>query len=144
VPPLAAAWVTLVERKSRYLLVDRVADLKAATVCGAAAVAFHGVPASHRKTVTFDNGKEFAQHEVLAQQTGIETYFAKPYSAWQRGTNENTNGLIRQFLPKGTDLARVPPSRIDQVQDLLNNRPRRCLDYRTPHEVFTPSPARCN
>ena len=82
------------------------------------------------------NGKEFAEHEQLAIETALKIFFAKPYCAWQRGTNENTNGLIRQFFPKGTDLANVPEHRFTKVQHLLNNRPRKRLGYRTPNEVL--------
>jgi IS30 family transposase len=136
--------LTLVDRKSRYTLIERVRDLQADTVCDAAATALCSVPRQVRKTTTFDNGKEFARHGELSRQTGVDVYFAESYCAWQRGTNENTNGLIRQFYPKGSDLARQSPSRINRVQELLNHRPRRCLGYRTPHEVFTNIRPRCN
>jgi len=93
-------------------------------------------PAVLRKTLTLDNGKEFAEHGQLAVEAALKVYFAKPYCAWQRGTNENTNGLIRQFFPKGTDLANIPEHRFTKVQHLLNNRPRKRLGYRTPNEVL--------
>jgi IS30 family transposase len=128
--------VTLVDRKSRYTLVEKVPDLKADTVTEASVAALKSVPREKRKSVTFDNGKEFAGHEELARRAGVDVYFAYPHCPWQRGTNENTNGLLRQFFPKGTDLARVSSARLNQVQELLNHRPRRCLGYRTPHEVF--------
>ena len=136
--------LTLVDRKSRFLLMGQIDDLTAATVLDVAIDALHRVPRHARKTATFDNGKEFARHEELSRRTGLAVYFARPYSAWQRGTNENTNGLIRQFYPKGTDLVRQARSRISQVQDLLNHRPRRCLGYRTPHEAFTNIRPRCD
>ena len=136
--------VTLVDRKTRLVLIGRVCNLKSATVCGAATDALRRVPCQARKTATFDNGKEFAQHEELCRRTGVDVYFAQPYCSWQRGSNENTNGLIRQFFPKGSDLARQPASRINQVQELLNHRPRRCLGYRTPHEAFTNIRPRCD
>jgi len=136
--------VTLVDRKSRLSLLERVCRLLSQAVCDAAAEALFSVPPQARKTTTFDNGKEFAEHEELARRTGVQVFFADPYCSWQRGSNENTNGLIRQFFPKGTDLARQPVSRIHQVQELLNHRPRRCLGYRTPHEVFTNIHPRCN
>jgi transposase, IS30 family len=136
-PPGRGGALTLVDRKSRYLLMARVKNLKADTVCEASVKTFQMVPRKYRKTATFDNGKEFASHAKLSRRTGLAVYFARPYSPWQRGTNENTNGLIRQFFPKGTDLASVPEPRINQVQELLNNRPRRCLGYRTPNEVFS-------
>jgi len=135
--------VTLVDRKTRLVLIERVADLKSDTVNDATVTALRPVPRKNRKTVTFDNGKEFVGHEELSRRTGLAVYFAKPYCSWQRGTNEHTNGLIRQFFPKGTDLARQPIARIHQVQDLLNHRPRRCLGYRTPHEAFNGIRPRC-
>jgi transposase, IS30 family len=128
--------VSLVERKSGYLLMGRVVDLRAATVRQSAATLYRRTPSALRKTLTLDNGKEFAEHEQLAAETALKVYFAKPYCAWQRGTNENTNGLIRQFFPKGTDLARTPEHRLLTVQDLLNNRPRKRLGYKTPLEVL--------
>jgi IS30 family transposase len=128
--------VTLVDRKSGYLLLGKVRDLRAPTVHQAAARKYQAIPAALRKTLTLDNGKEFAEHEQLALEAALKIYFAKPYSAWQRGTNENTNGLIRQFFPKGTDLASIPEHRFTKVQQLLNDRPRKRLGYRTPNEVL--------
>jgi IS30 family transposase len=130
--------VTLVERKSGYLLLGRVRNLRAATVRQAAARRYAATPTALRKTLTLDNGKEFAEHEQLAVDAALRIYFAKPYCAWQRGTNENTNGLIRQFFPKGTDLAHIPERRFTKVQHLLNDRPRKRLGYRTPNEVLAP------
>lgn len=128
--------VTLVERKSGYLLLGRVPDLQAATVRQAAARQYRTTPAALRKTLTLDNGKEFAEHEQLEVEAALRIYFAKPYCAWQRGTNENTNGLVRDFFPKGTDLANLPEHRFTRVQQLLNDRPRKRLGYRTPNEVL--------
>jgi transposase, IS30 family len=128
--------VTLVERKSGYTMLGRVDDLKAPTVRQAAGELYAGIPAVLRKTLTLDNGKEFAHHEQLANDANLKIFFAKPYCAWQRGTNENTNGLIRQFFPKGTDLASVSRARFTKVQQLLNNRPRKRLGYLTPCEVL--------
>jgi IS30 family transposase len=128
--------VSLVERKSGYLLRGRAANLQATTVRKVAATLYRQTPPALRKTLTLDNGKEFAEHEQLAAEATLKIYFADPYCAWQRGTNENTNGLIRQFFPKGTDLARIPDHRFTTVQELLNDRPRRRLGYRTPREVL--------
>jgi len=130
--------VSLVERKSGYLLLARAGDLHAPTVCGTMAELYRFMPPALRKTLTLDNGKEFAEHERLAAEAALKVYFADPYCAWQRGTNENTNGLIRQFFPKGTDLARIPEHRFTKVQQLLNDRPRKRLGYRTPSEVLKP------
>ena len=128
--------VTLVERKSGYLLLGKVPTLQAATVRQTAAELYRATPPKLRKTLTLDNGKEFAEHERLTKEAALRIYFAKPYCAWQRGTNENTNGLIRQFFPKGTDLVGIPNHRFTKVQQLLNNRPRKRLGYRTPNEVL--------
>ncbi len=128
--------VTLVERKSGYLLLAKVPNLQAATVRQAAAQKYATTPKTLRKTLTLDNGKEFAEHEQLEVEAALRIYFAKPYRAWQRGTNENTNGLVRDFFPKGTDLASLPEHRFTKVQQLLNDRPRKRLGYRTPNEVL--------
>jgi IS30 family transposase len=128
--------VTLVERKSGYLLLGKADNLRAATVRRAATELYHTTRPALRKTLTLDNGKEFAEHKQLAADTKLKVYFAEPYCPWQRGSNENTNGLIRQFFPKGTDLAKVPKHRFTKVQHLLNNRPRKRLGYRTPLEVL--------
>lgn len=135
--------VTLVDRKSRFTLVEKVGDLKADSVTEACIGALRGVPRRKRHSATFDNGREFAGHEMLARRSRVKVYFAEPHAPWQRGTNENTNGLIRQYFPKGTDLANVSRARIKQVQELLNHRPRRCLGYLTPHEVFHGIRPRC-
>jgi IS30 family transposase len=89
-----------------------------------------------RKTMTFGNGKEFAGFKELEKSVGFCCYFADPYSSYQRGTNENTNGLLRQFFPKGTDFNEFSEEEIDKAAALINNRPRKCLNYRTPHEVL--------
>jgi transposase, IS30 family len=128
--------VTLVERKSGYVLLGKAKDLRATTVRQSTANLYRPLPPALRKTLTLDNGKEFAEHQHLEAEASVKIYFAQPYCAWQRGTNENTNGLIRQFFPKGTDLAKVPEQRFKKVQDLLNNRPRKRLGYRTPLEVL--------
>lgn len=128
--------VTLVERKSGYLLLGKVPNLQAATVRQVAARRYATTPPALRKTLTLDNGKEFAEHEELELEAALRIYFAKPYCAWQRGTNENTNGLVRDFFPKGTDLANIPEHRYTKVQQLLNDRPRKRLGYRTPNEVL--------
>jgi len=87
-------------------------------------------------TITADNGKEFSEHQYVAQRLDIDFYFAHPYSSWERGLNEHTNGLIRQYLPKKTDFTQVSKEEIISIQDKLNHRPRKILNYRTPFEVF--------
>ncbi|MEJ7592724.1 MAG: IS30 family transposase [Planctomycetaceae bacterium] len=89
-----------------------------------------------RHTLTTDNGTEFAEHKAIETQLGMKIYFAHPYSSWERGTNENTNGLIRQYFPKGMDLKNVSPAQLAHVERKLNNRPRKCLEFQTPSEVF--------
>ena len=129
------AILSLVERTSRYTLLHK---LEAATSANTtAAILAKLLP--HRKnvhTITADNGKEFAGHQEVA--AGLETafYFATPYHAWERGLNENTNGLVRQYFPKGSSLANVSSDDVTRVQNLLNSRPRKTLDYNSPDEVF--------
>lgn len=134
--------VSLVERKSGYTLLVRVDDRRAATVRHAAQRPLAKLPKHLRRTLTFDNGKEFAEHEALAQATGMSVYFAQPYCAWQRGTNENTNGLVRQYLPKGTDLTSYSHYDVALIQSSLNDRPRKRLGYLTPREVLIKNAAR--
>jgi transposase, IS30 family len=127
--------VTLVERKSRYTLACQ-ADTKEAGPVGEAIIE---LLRPHKKlchTITFDNGKEFAQHAYIASCLKAQVYFAHPYCSWERGLNENTNGLLRQYFPKGTDLRAVTQSQVQDAVYALNHRPRKCLGYKTPHEVF--------
>ncbi len=114
----------------------RTNPLQSEAVVQAARRRLGKLPRNLRRTATFDNGKEFAQHEKLARLLGLKVYFAKPYCAWQRGTNENTNGLLRQFFPKGTDFTRLSHHEVARAEKLLNERPRRRLGYRTPAEVL--------
>jgi IS30 family transposase len=94
------------------------------------------MPGEARRTMTYDNGLEFSDHENVTIETGMRIYFAKPYSSWQRGTNENRNGLLRWFLPKDKDLDSLTDKDIKTIQDLINNRPMKCLNFKTPAEVF--------
>ena len=127
--------VTMVERKSRFALVCKVKTKTAQEV--ADAIIKHLSPiACMVKTMTYDNGKEFAQHERVSQTLKCKAYFAHPYSSWERGTNENTNGLIRQYYPKKSSFIRIKSEHTKMLMDKLNNRPRKCLDYETPSEVF--------
>ena len=88
------------------------------------------------KTITFDNGKEFTLHEKIAQSLECKTYFAKPYHSWERGQNENANGLLRQYFPKGMELIDVTIKQVFKAVHKLNNRPKKCLNFKTPYEVF--------
>ena len=127
---------TLVERTSRLVLRARMDALDAQTARCALERAFDAVPASLRKTLTYDRGAEIARHAELTRGTGIKVYFADPYSPWQRASNENANGLIRQYLPNGVDLAPFGRDQLDEIAERLNNRPRKILDFMTPNEVF--------
>ena len=127
---------TLVERTSRLVLLARMDGLDADTTRCAFERSFENVPEPLRKTLTYDRGTEMARHKTLTQNTGIVVYFADPYSPWQRGSNENANGLIRQYLPKGTDLSPFTQDQLNEIAERLNNRPRKVLDFETPNEVF--------
>ena len=127
---------THVDRKSRYLIAEKLDDKKATTMSVATIKAFYKIPLRCRKTLTIDNGKEFAKFKEIEKKTGLDIYFSDPYSPWQRGTNENTNGLLRQYFPKGRNLTLIDDQRLATAVKKLNNRPRKCLNYQTPHEVF--------
>jgi len=128
---------TLVERATRLTLLTKLAGTDAVSACRGFTRTFRTVPEPLRKTLTYDRGKEMTQHEALAASAKVRVFFADPQSPWQRGTNENTNGLLRQFFPKGTDLAMVTQRDLARVAALLNGRPRKCLQWRTPLEAFT-------
>jgi len=127
---------TLAERKSLLTRLRKTDSKNADEVALAVGDALLDMPTSWVKTITFDNGTEFAKHETIAHILSVAIYFAAPYSSYQRGTNENTNGLIRRFLPKGTDFRQVTQTCLEHIENLLNNRPRKKLQYRTPNEVF--------
>jgi len=128
---------TLVERTTRYTILVPLGNQKdALSVREAYAKAFKTVPDELRKTLTYDQGKEMSEHQQFTIDTGIQVFFAHPASPWERGTNENTNGLIRQYFPKGTDFAQVSEDEIKKVQRKLNNRPRKALNFYKPDEVF--------
>ena len=129
------ALVTLVERKSLYTVIRSVIHKTAAAV--RAAVVDGLTPYIDRvHTITYDNGREFTDHEGMASDLETRIYFAHPYASWERGLNENTNGLIRQYFPKDRDLRTVTTCEIEKAMDKLNHRPRKSLGYRTPYEVF--------
>lgn len=127
---------THVDRKSRYLIASKLTNKKASSMSAGTIKAFRKIPIINRKTLTLDNGKEFADFKEIEVKIGLDVYFADPYSPWQRGTNENTNGLLRQYFPKGSDLRIISDQQLALVVKRLNNRPRKCLNYQTPHEVF--------
>jgi IS30 family transposase len=128
---------TLVERTTRLVLLARLDGTDALSAREGFTRKLKHVPTPLRKTLTYDRGKEMAEHERLAQRLAIRVFFADPHSPWQRGTNENTNGLLRQYLPKGTDLSGYTQRELNAIAQRLNTRPRKCLDWATPLEVFT-------
>ena len=125
--------VTLVDMNTRFLVALKVKDKGARTVAEQVLRGLDGLPCH---SITFDNGKEFARHKEMAAGLGTQVYFAHPHSPWERGTNENTNGLIREYLPKGTDFRNYTDEDVEAVVKSLNNRPRKVLDYKTPAEAF--------
>jgi IS30 family transposase len=127
--------LSAVERKSKLTRLRQL-QTKAAAEMKNASVALLGPLAARVHTITVDNGKEFCEHEQIAAGLQARIYFAHPYASWERGLNENTNGLVRQYFPKKYDFSRITDSDLQQVEDLLNNRPRKTLGYRTPNEVF--------
>lgn len=131
--------VTMVERVSRYTLI-RLAQSKEAIQVSAAICSALCVHRDKVLTQTYDNGKEFALHGLLADVLDSDAYFAHPYHSWERGLNENTNGLIRQYFPKGTNFAEVTPEEVAEVEAKLNCRPRKCLDYQNPNDIFFAPP----
>ena len=127
---------TLVERTSRTTILVPLDNREAVTVRKSFAREIKQVPRQMKLTLTYDQGREMAEHTLFTKQTKVKVYFAHPASPWERGTNENTNGLIRQFFPRGTDFNRLSRRAIKKVQHLLNGRPRKTLNWQTPYEVF--------
>ena len=127
---------TLVERRSSYLAAARILNRRSETLTLAVLEAYGAIPNSLIHTITLDNGPEFYQFAHLDEALKCKIFFADPYSAWQRGANENTNGLLRQIFPRKTSFKDLCQNHIDSVVDMLNHRPRKRLGYHTPHEVF--------
>lgn len=127
------AIVSIVDRKSKLLRMQKVKRKTGELVQSAICIELNDLPVH---TLTSDNGREFAEHEKIAEQLNAKFYFCNPYSSWERGLNENTNGLIRQYFPKKSDFATISIERIKEVEDLLNNRPRKTLGFQTPNEVY--------
>jgi IS30 family transposase len=126
----------LVERTSRLVLLAKMSDATAASALAGFSAKLNSIAAPLRQSLTYDQGKEMARHAELAAQTGVKVYFCDPHSPWQRGTCENTNGLLRQYLPKGTDLSIHTQAELDAIADSLNTRPRAIHDWQTPLQVF--------
>lgn len=131
----SGAIVTLAERKSRLYLVQYV-PAKTATAVADAIIRILEPYKTHVHTITADNGSEFVEHERVAEALEAKVYFAHPYCSWERGLNENSNGLLRQYVPKGSDLSLVSPQALSAFERRLNLRPRKCLGFRQPQVVF--------
>lgn len=129
--------VTLVERNTRFALVGRTASKEAEEVTRAICATFKTLPQQSRLSLTLDNGKEFARHEEVARTTGMDVFFARPHHSWERGTNENTNGLIRRLHPKKSSFAGIGKAELKRIDGYLNDRPRKCLGWMTPREKMT-------
>lgn len=127
------AIVSLVERKSKFVRLEKVTHHTAELVGQAIREQLQPLQVH---TITSDNGREFAQHQSIAQQLNADFYFAHPYASWERGLNENTNGLVRQYFPKKSDFSKITDRQLKKVVERLNNRPRKTLGYKTPNEVF--------
>lgn len=127
---------TIVERKSRFTIIVKLKSKKADEVAKMFSRILNKLNPLFKKTMTYDNGIEMARHENITQKTGMKIYFAHPYSSWERGTNENTNGLIRRYLPKGTDFNLIDKKTLLQIQEKLNNRPRKIIGFKTPKEIM--------
>ena len=128
--------VTLVERMTRFTLVAYAATKDADVVADVIGGMLDGFPRDILKTLTFDNGKEFAKFAQIEQSLGLKVYFAKPYHSWERGTNENRNGIVRKVLPKGSAFNKIADGEMRRIDGLLNDRPLKCLNWRTPREAF--------
>lgn len=133
----ASAIGTAVERHSRCVLLTQMNGCTASHALEGFSRRFSGVIPELRRSFTYDRGSEMARHEEFTAATGMPVFFCEPYSPWQRGSNENMNGLVRQFLPKGTDLSSLTPQALAYIEAMLNDRPRKILDFRTPREVYT-------
>lgn len=127
---------TLVERTTRTIIIVPLKARDATTVRKAFEKEFKTIPTQMKRSLTYDNGTEMAQHKLFTQHTKIQVYFTHPYSPWERPTNENSNGLIRDYFPAGTDFSLISKARLKEVQNQLNERPRNVLNWQTPKEVF--------
>jgi len=132
---------SLTERKSRLILITRMKRKGAKETLDAVTNRLGVLPQKFRRTLTLDNGTENTKHEVITEEIGVKCYFAHPYASWERGTNENANGLVRRYFPKGTDFAKITDGQVALVERLLNNRPRKCLGFKTPIEAAASSVA---
>jgi IS30 family transposase len=127
--------ISLVDRASKYTKLSAAPNKEAECVAQRIITAIRPLPNQHH-TITYDNGREFARHQHINKQLNCQSYFATPYHSWERGLNEHTNGLVRQFFPKGSSLRNICRKKLQSVENILNNRPRKVLNYKTPAEVF--------
>ena len=125
-----------IERISKLVKIKKIKQNKAALFSRAVIRRMKGLPACARRSITYDNGSENVLHELINDQLNTDSYFCNPYHSWEKGSVENVNGLIRRFLPKKTDFAKITHKRIKEIESLLNNRPRKCLGFKTPNQVF--------
>ena len=134
-----SAMGTLSERSTRFTVLARITEpgYTAESARKAFAKAFKKIPRSLKKSLTYDQGREMKEHELFTKETNIQVYFAHARSPWERGTNENTNSLVRQYFRSNRDLSTVSESELRKVQAELNDRPRKCLGFKTPNEVFS-------
>jgi IS30 family transposase len=130
-----AALNTLVERKSRYTMLTRLVRKSSEATRDAVIRRLEPLPEKARRSLTVDNGTENARHEEITKAIGMPCYFADPYASWQRGANEQVNGMVRRYFPKGTDFSKITDDQVAWVESRINNRPRKCLGYKTPAEV---------
>jgi IS30 family transposase len=128
---------TLVERTTRFVVLAKMNNATTVEVVESFSAVLNREPAALRLTMTYDQGREMHAHKMLTEKTGVQIYFADPHSPWQRGSNENTNGLLRQYMPKGSDLSIYSQQELDAIALSLNTRPRKTLGWRTPLEVYT-------
>jgi len=136
----ASAVGTLVERTTLFVALAKMDNATADAAVTGFGTVLNRIDAQRRLSLTYDQGREMTQHERLSEMTGVDVYFADPHSPWQRGINENTNGLLRQYFPKGTDLSGFSQTELDAVAWQLNTRPRKSLQWKCPAELFMPEP----
>ena len=130
---------SLVERQTRSTILTRNRDRNSTGVMSGMIEKLQALPAPARQSITFDRGTEFAYYPLLKQKLGMDSYFCKPQAPWQKGSVENTNGRVRRFLSRDTDIAELPDKALQEVCERLNGTPRKCLGYRTPHEILMSS-----
>lgn len=128
--------LSVIERVSKYTILKKL-DVKNSEATKKAIINALAEFKEYTYTITSDNGSEFARHKEVSEVLGVDFYFAHPYSAWERGVNENTNGLVRQYLKKGSELNNICNKLLAKIADKLNNRPRKTLDYKSPNELFS-------